>query len=72
LIGKYFSLTNFFNYKQTHENLKNNLLKTSFQETNTEKKNIFFLKKHSQLKSHADDTGRLQKQMKQASRHLMT
>jgi hypothetical protein len=35
LTGKYFSLTNFLNGKQTHESLKTGFSKTSFEETNT-------------------------------------
>jgi hypothetical protein len=34
LTGKYFPLTNFSNGKQTQENLKNNFLKSEFQEIN--------------------------------------
>jgi hypothetical protein len=34
LTGKCFSLTNFFNGKQTQENLKNGFSKTTFQKTN--------------------------------------
>jgi len=34
LTRKCFSLANFFNDKQTQKNLKNNFLKTTFQETN--------------------------------------
>jgi hypothetical protein len=34
LTGKYFSLTNLSNGKQTQENLKNNFSETTFQETN--------------------------------------
>jgi hypothetical protein len=41
LTGKCFSLTNFFNVKQTHESLENGFPESEFQETNIAK-----LKKH--------------------------
>jgi flagellar biosynthesis protein FliP len=34
LTGKYFSLTNFFNDKQTQKNFKNNFIKIAFQKIN--------------------------------------
>jgi len=47
LIGKYFSLTNFSNSKQTQESLKNKFLKITFQENKhippKNKKKIFLL-----------------------------
>jgi hypothetical protein len=35
--GKCFPLINFYNAKQTHENLKNNFLKITFHQTNVSK-----------------------------------
>jgi hypothetical protein len=43
LTGKCFSLTNFFNGKQTHESLKSGFQKITFQKTNTAKKKNTFL-----------------------------
>ena len=40
-IGKYFSLINFPNVKQTQESLENNFSKTTFRETNTTLVSLF-------------------------------
>ena len=44
LTGKCFPLTNFSNSKQTHENLKSGFPETTFQKTNTAKRENTFLK----------------------------
>jgi hypothetical protein len=44
LTGKCFSLTNFFNSKQTRESLKSGFPETTFQETNTALKGNRFKK----------------------------
>ena len=45
LTGKYFSLTNFSNDRQTQKSLENNFLETTFQKTNIaiRKQNLYHL-----------------------------